>query len=600
MARGSAHMFSGARLRQARSETAAGALSAEELAERVGASKAQILAYENGQRVPDPPRIRQLADALGIHPLVLANQSGRRSWQLADLRRANGLRASDLCSNLGLKPHSYRRLETSGLTADGRYGLSQRLAVALGVSMRALERHVSNAPAVRQRLDSIRCPLTALIEGHLEPGRTSGPEATDPAVKEIAACYTRSVTTVARLLSQEVLTVREMRRRQAILAATAFYGPTAEEQQRARRRMEGEEARINQLISSLPRRLDSFFRAQLAPASWETLSQLHLAGTNERALTMIAPAVAQDSTLGPLIRPLARRTTGPGLGLYDISREGQRHYLSFKHWYDALYPWVDDNLRHFRQQTAVSEPPELPWLRQCFAQSQTILFSFDGILCRLFADNVRSVSSHLVQAASSLQLDADAGGSADPVALLRSVVDSGSPEQVRQLDSLLTTYETAAARRAEPLPGAAQLLGALSRGPWRLAVVTDHATAAVQTFLTHLHPDNGGTPQLGVFGRPHDPRLMKPHPHAIFLATNRLGGDRSRTLLIGESLADALAARAAGVQFIGVAAQQSHARRLKEAGAVNVVETLTTLLAAVSRIKSAHRDEQSSFTPGLQ
>ncbi|MFD5013742.1 helix-turn-helix domain-containing protein [Streptomyces chartreusis] len=600
MARGSARMFSGTRLRQARSRAAAGPLSAEGLAEKVGASKAQILAYENGQRVPEPPRIRQLADALGISPLELANQSGMRAWQLADLRRANGLRASDLCSNLGLKPHSYRRLETAGLTADGRYGLSQRLAAALGVSMRALERHFTNAPAVRQRLDSIRQPLTSLIEKHLGRGCTSSPEATDQAVKEIAACYARSVTTVARLLSQEVLTLREMRHRQAIQAATAFYGPTAEEQQRARRRMVDEEARVNQLISSLPRRLDSFFRAQLAPASWETLSQLHLARTNERILALVAPAVAQDSTLAPLIQPAARRTTASGPGLYDISGEGQRHYLNFKHWYEVLYPWVDDSLRHFQQQTAVGEPPELQWLRQCFVQSQTILFSFDGILCRLFADNVRSVSGHLVQAASSLQLDAGAGGSADPVALLRSAVDSGSPEQVRQLDSILTTYETAAARRAEPLPGAAQLLGALGRGPWRLAVVTDHATAAVQTFLTHLHPEDGNAPQLGVFGRPNDPRLMKPHPHAIFLATNRLGGDRSRTVLIGESLADALAARAAGVQFIGVAAQQSHARRLKEAGAVNVVETLTTLLAAVSRIKSAHRGEQPSITPGLQ
>ncbi|MFF9127956.1 helix-turn-helix domain-containing protein [Streptomyces sp. NPDC014889] len=581
-------MFSGARLRQARLKAPEGTLSAEELAEKVGASKAQILAYENGQRVPDPPRIRQLAEALGIHPLELANQSNMRAWQLADLRRANGLRASDLCSELGLTPHSYRRLETMGLTAEGRYGLSPRLAAALGVSMRALERHIANAPAVRQRLGSIRGALTTVIETHLEPGRTDVPETEDRAVKEIATCYARSAPTLARILRQETLVLREMRRRQAIEAATAFYGPTAQEQQRARRRMESEEARIDQLITSLPQRLDVFFRAQLAPGSWETLSQLHLARSRERALAMISPALIHDAALTPLIRPLPRKTDESSPGLYDISREGQRHYLTFKRWYDVLYPWVDDSVRHFEQHTAVSDPPELAWLRQRFAQSQTVLFSFDGILCRLFADNVRSVSGHLAQAASGLHLSTDSSGTADPVSLLRSAVDRGSPEQIRQLDGILTTYETAAARRAEPLPGAAQLLGALSRGPWRLAVVTDHATAAVQTFLTHLHPETGSAPQLGVFGRPTDPRLMKPHPHAIFLATSRLGGDRSRTLLIGESVADALAARAAGVQFIGVATQRSHARMLREAGAANVVETLTTLLAAVSRIKDAH------------
>ncbi|MGJ3558065.1 HAD hydrolase-like protein [Streptomyces sp. INA 01156] len=519
--------------------------------------------------------------------MELANQSDIQTWQLADLRRANGLRASDLCSELGLKPHSYRRLETMGLTAEGRYGLSLRLAAALGVSMRALERRIANAPAVRQRLDSIRGTLTALIETHLEPGRTDVPEAEDGAVKEIAACYARSAPTVARILRQQTLMLREMRRRQATEAATAFYGPTAQEQQRARRRMESEEEQINQLITSLPQRLDAFFRAQLAPDSWETLSQLHLARSRERALAMISPVLAQDATLVPLTRRLPRKTDESDPGLYDISREGQRHYLTFKHWYNALYPWVDDSLRHFEQQTAVCDPPELAWLRQRFAQSQTVLFSFDGILCQLFADNVRSVSGHW----PSRQRPATEyrpEGTADPVALLRSAVDRGSPEQIRQLDGILTSYETAAARRAEPLPGAAQLLGALSRGPWRLAVVTDHATAAVQTFLTHLHPETDSAPQLGVFGRPTDPRLMKPHPHAIFLATSRLGGDRSRTLLIGDSLSDALAARAAGVQFIGVATQRSHARMLREAGAANVVETLTTLLAAVSRIKDAH------------
>ncbi|MFF9364476.1 helix-turn-helix domain-containing protein [Streptomyces griseoluteus] len=600
MARGSARMFSGARLRQARSKFPAGALSAEELAERVGASKAQVLAYENGQRIPDPPRIRQLAEVLGIHPMQLADQTDLHAWQLADLRRANGLRASDLCAILGMKPHSYRRLETSGLTADGRYGTSQQLAAALGVSMQALERHLANAPAIRERMGSVRQSLTNMVERHLEPGCTSSPQATDRAVRELAACYTRSATTVERILCQEVVTLREMRRRCATQAATAFYGPTAEAQLQARERMEIEEARIHQLVTSLPRRLDAFFRAQLAPASWETLSQLHLASTNERALAMIAPAVTQDPTLVPLIQPRTSRTEEPDPTRFDISEEGQRHYLSFKHWYGALYPWVEDSLQHFHQQTAGSEPPELPWLRHCFSESQNILFSFDGTLCRLFADNMRSVSVHLAQAANSLHLDTDAGRGSDPVALLRSVLDNGSSEQVRRLDNILTTYETAAARRAEPLPGAAQLLGALSQGPWRLAVVTDHATSAVQTFLAQLQPGNGMAQQMGVFGRPDNPRLMKPHPHAIFKATNRLGGDRSRTVLIGESLADALAARAAGVQFIGVATRQSHVRMLKEAGAVNVVETLTTLLAAVSRIKDTRQNAHSWTSPRPQ
>ncbi|MGJ3558066.1 helix-turn-helix domain-containing protein [Streptomyces sp. INA 01156] len=45
-------MFSGVRLRQARSKAPEGPLSAEKLAEKVGASKAQILAYETAGASP--------------------------------------------------------------------------------------------------------------------------------------------------------------------------------------------------------------------------------------------------------------------------------------------------------------------------------------------------------------------------------------------------------------------------------------------------------------------------------------------------------------------------------------------------------------------
>jgi phosphoglycolate phosphatase-like HAD superfamily hydrolase/transcriptional regulator with XRE-family HTH domain len=581
-------MFCGSCLRQARAEAEGGALSAEELAGRVGASKAQILAYETGQRIPDPPRIRQLARALGIHPLQLADQSAMQEWTLADLRRASGLRASDVCSMLGLSSHSYRKLETMGLTAEGCYAVSPRLAAALDVSVPALERHLTNAPAVRERLDGIRAALTAVVDEYLAPGRSDLPSADDQAVKEVAASFGRSATTIVCILSEEVGTLREARRRQAMEAATAFYGATAQEQLRARRRMDGEQTRFGQLVAGLPQRIDAFLRAQLSPQSWERLSWLHRVRNDDAGLGMVPGVPTEEGTtpdaLGALIAPLAAADSPSAPCLFEISRDGQRHYASYKRWYDALYPWVDESLRHRERRVIPRDPPEVLWLRQRFARSQTVLFSFDGVLCRLFAGRVRSVSGHLAEAAISLQLGTDPSRGADPVALLRSAVDHGSPEQIRHLDGILTTFETAAARRAEPLPGVAQLLGALGRGPWRLAVVTDHASSAVQTFLTKLPPESGAPPQLDVFGRPADPRLMKPHPHAVSLATHQLGGDRSRTLLIGESLADALAARAAGVQFIGITAQQSQARRLKEAGAVKVVQTLATLLAAVSTI----------------
>jgi phosphoglycolate phosphatase-like HAD superfamily hydrolase len=122
-----------------------------------------------------------------------------------------------------------------------------------------------------------------------------------------------------------------------------------------------------------------------------------------------------------------------------------------------------------------------------------------------------------------------------------------------------------------------------------MAVVTDHASSAVEAFLSPLQTGRAAR-SLEVFGRPRDPRLMKPNPHAVALAASRLGGARSRTLLIGESVADALAARAAGVIFIGVAATRSRARMLREAGATRLVTTLSELATAVQQCAPVSAD----------
>ncbi|MET8081369.1 hypothetical protein [Streptomyces sp. NPDC005303] len=46
-----------------------------------------------------------------------------------------------------------------GLTAEGCYGVSPRLAAALDVPVPALERHLANAPAVRERLVAVVVPV---------------------------------------------------------------------------------------------------------------------------------------------------------------------------------------------------------------------------------------------------------------------------------------------------------------------------------------------------------------------------------------------------------------------------------------------------------
>lgn len=47
------------------------ALTQDQLAERVGSTKANISRIERGLQFPQPPMIRRLADALGIDPADL-------------------------------------------------------------------------------------------------------------------------------------------------------------------------------------------------------------------------------------------------------------------------------------------------------------------------------------------------------------------------------------------------------------------------------------------------------------------------------------------------------------------------------------------------
>jgi beta-phosphoglucomutase-like phosphatase (HAD superfamily) len=58
---------------------------------------------------------------------------------------------------------------------------------------------------------------------------------------------------------------------------------------------------------------------------------------------------------------------------------------------------------------------------------------------------------------------------------------------------------------------------------------------------------------------------MKPDPHALLVASRRLGVSPSQCLMIGDSPADAAAARAAGVAFCGYAPNKRTRARLQGA-----------------------------------
>lgn len=584
MARGQAVMFDGRRLRRARSAAQGHGMSVSELAVSIGAAKEEILLYEAGTRYPEAPRIKQLAEALGIAPLDLADPGGKDDWTLADLRRLNGYRVRDLSGELGLSPRTYSRLERDGVISQRRFALVPQIADRLGVSVAEVERLIGKAPVVQQRLSSVRPLLHAVFDSYTQAGCLKIPSSDDSNVRAIASLYARPAAILAALLGQETARIRDLLRRRASFAVTADFGATADEQADARKGVEAQTARIQRTISSLPQRLDTFFRCMLPSEHWRALAHLSLVATTVGGPLTPAQLKTPADILASMPPHLvtALPDTAQDAREYEISEDGIQHHVAYRSWYDALYPSV----RTFVQTRDIRTSGHLrrSELRQRFTAAETVLLSFDGLLCRLFTANLQSVSDDLVQVAQSLQLPLASQTPTDPVGMLRALVRQGTPSKIRRLDRILASYETEAAQRAEPLPGVSQLLRLMSRGDWRMAVVTDHASGAVEAFLTHLAPVIDAD-RLGVFGRPVDPRMMKPHPHGVALATRALGSDRSRTILLGESVADFLAAQAAGVQFIGVASTPHRLRLLREAGATSTVGSVQGLVSVLAQMQ---------------
>lgn len=79
--------FDGAEFRRRR--TVAG-LSQQQVAELVGSTRWQVIAYEQGRAIPEPARLAALANAVGCPPVVLTG-AAEGAVDLAGFRRAAGM-----------------------------------------------------------------------------------------------------------------------------------------------------------------------------------------------------------------------------------------------------------------------------------------------------------------------------------------------------------------------------------------------------------------------------------------------------------------------------------------------------------------------------
>lgn len=227
-------------------------------------------------------------------------------------------------------------------------------------------------------------------------------------------------------------------------------------------------------------------------------------------------------------------------------------------------------------------------LTELLGSAQCVMFDFDGPLAALFAglsapEVARTIRARIASwQAPSFTRDFTRADDPHQVLLDVAAVYTG-PEygyRVAELDKLLTEREVAAAATAVPTPHSDGLVRSLAAAGKAIAVTTNNAAAAASAYLERR--GLSGLFAEHVYGRPEDPRRMKPQPHCLSEALAGLGKRPGVSMMIGDSPSDFAAADALGVAFLGYARDDRKRRMLEAAGARRIVGSLRTLQEAVT------------------
>lgn len=240
-------------------------------------------------------------------------------------------------------------------------------------------------------------------------------------------------------------------------------------------------------------------------------------------------------------------------------------------------------------------PPEAPrpdagparTLEELLADAETVLFGFDGPLTRLFTaaaareaalDLLAVVAEHRhPEDALARRPQGDPGGAgrelfAHPLDVLRAFArDPLGPLLRDRLDEL----ELSAVPDAPTTHHSVVLVRTLQGAGRRVGVATDVCEGAVRRHLE----SHRLTPAAGIHGRADDLGLLMPNPQCLLRALRPLGTPAAG-VLIGSTLAELTAARAAGLRFVGLARNPTVARDLARADCDVTVPSLTPVLEA--------------------
>jgi phosphoglycolate phosphatase len=123
----------------------------------------------------------------------------------------------------------------------------------------------------------------------------------------------------------------------------------------------------------------------------------------------------------------------------------------------------------------------------------------------------------------------------------------GAEDATRLMDRFIDVYLGRIARESVPFEGVEPALDRLAGAGARLVVCTNKRTELSLALLDALKL----TPRFAAVVGPEN-GVQKPDPRLLWLAIERGGGQRGRSLFVGDSLIDLATAKAAKVPIVGV------------------------------------------------
>ena len=211
-----------------------------------------------------------------------------------------------------------------------------------------------------------------------------------------------------------------------------------------------------------------------------------------------------------------------------------------------------------------------------------MLLDFDGPVCSIFAGlPPEQVAAELLAILTTYGQPIPTGvDQADPLDVIRHAGSRG-PELLHLAERYLSDAELRAAETAEPTPGAGEFLRACRDTGRPVAVVSNNSEPAI---VRYLHRVGLASLVEHIEGRsPVAPALMKPRPTSLRRALAAIAGPPGSAAIVGDSVTDIQAGRAAGVRCLGYANKPGKDSRLHDAGADAVVGSMTDLAELTRR-----------------